>query len=296
MRITRYLRRINWRTLKNTIDSTLERRLLGLASEIAFNAMLSLFPALLVILTAIGLFENSLQNTFRDLAMEMSQIVPKEVLSVIGDFASKEIAQPKNSSLFSLSFAVAIWTASGAISTAMRAFDEIHQIPRKKQRPFWKAKLISLCLTIGTVILLIIASFLVFISDLILKLIIGENSYLSFLVNIWQLLRWALALTIVSLAFAVAYRYGPSQWQKGTPILPGAATAAMLWALVSGLFRLYVERFGTYNKVYGAVGAVIVLMLWLWISAAIFLVGDQLNAIIGSREGGKVRGGEGENL
>ncbi|NJL10010.1 MAG: YihY/virulence factor BrkB family protein [Calothrix sp. SM1_7_51] len=286
MRITRYLRSINWRTLKKTIDSTLERRLLGLASEIAFNTMLSLFPAMLVILTAIGLFENSLQNTFKDLAMEMSQIVPQEVLSVIGGFVTREIAQPKNSSLFSLSFAVAIWTASGAISTAMRAFDEIHQIPRKKQRPFWKAKLISIGLTIGTVILLIIASFLVFISDLILRLIIGNNSYLSFLISIWQLVRWALALSIVSTAFAVAYRYGPSTWQKGTPIFPGAATAAILWALVSALFRVYVERFGTYNKVYGAVGAVIVLMLWLWLSAAIFLVGDQLNVIIGNRDKG----------
>jgi membrane protein len=259
----------------------MERRLLGLAAEIAFNAMLSLFPAILALLTAIGLFAESLRNTFIQLAMQLSQIVPQDAWILISDFATEEIANSKNSSLFSLSFAIALWAASGAVSTAMTALDQIQQTHPRNLRPFWHAKLISLGLTIGTIILLMVASFLVFISDLLLGIIVAGNNYLIFLLHLWQFLLWPLALGIVATAFAFVYHYGPSQWKPNTPIIPGAILAAIFWAIVSGLFRLYVTNFGNYNKAYGAIGAVIVLMLWLWMSAFVLLVGHQLNVTVG---------------
>lgn len=280
-RFIKFFRHLTWRNLKKTFARTIERRLLGLASEIAFNAMLSLFPAILAILTAIGLLAESLQDTFKNLAVQLSQIAPAEVLTLISDFATTEIANSKNSGLFSLSFAIAIWTASGAISTAMTAFDQIHQIPPQKIRPFWKAKLVSLGLTVGTILLLMLASFLVFISDLLLGMVVKGNSSLEFLQHLWQLLLWPLALGMVASAFGFVYRYGPSVWNPGKPMMPGAVLAAIFWAILSALFRLYVANFGNYNKVYGAVGTVIVLMLWLWMSAFVLLVGDQLNVTVG---------------
>ncbi|MCM0593439.1 MAG: YihY/virulence factor BrkB family protein [Gloeotrichia echinulata IR180] len=277
----RFFRHLNWRTLKKTLTKTIESRLLGLASEIAFNAMLSLFPAILAFLTAIGLLAESLQDTFKQLTDQLSHIIPEEALDLIGDFATKEIANSKNSSLFSLSFALAIWTASGAISAGMASFDQIHQIPKQNMRPFWKAKLVSLGLTIGSILLLLLASFLIFISDILLNIVVRQHSYLNFLSHLWQLLLWPLALGIIAAAFGFIYSYGPSVWISGTPIMPGAILAAIVWAILSGLFRLYVTNFGNYNKVYGAVGAVIVLMLWLWMSSFVLLVGDQLNVIVG---------------
>lgn len=280
-RFVRFFRHLNWRTLKKTFARTIERRLLGLAAEIAFNAMLSLFPAILAVLTAIGLLAESLQDTFKQMATLLSQVAPEEAMILIRDFASREIANSKNSSLFSLSFAIAIWTASGAISTAMTAFDQIHQIPPQNARPFWKAKLISLGLTVGTIVLLMLASFLVFVSDLVLAIAVYRHSSFLFLQHLWQLLRWPVSLGIVATAFSFIYRYGTSMWNSGTPIIPGATLAAIFWAILSALFRLYVTNFGNYNKVYGAVGTVIVLMLWLWMSAAVLLIGDQLNVIVG---------------
>ncbi len=280
-RFVRFFRHLNGGTFKKTFANTIKRRLLGLASEIAFNAMLSLFPAIIAVLTAIGLFEESLQETFKQMAAQLSQIAPEEALNLIREFARKEITNPKNSGLFSLSFAIAIWTASGAVSTAMTALDQIHQIPAPKIRPFWKAKLISLGLTIGTIMLFVMASFLVFISDLVLQLVLRENDFFGLLLHFWQLFRWALALGIIATAFAFIYRYGPSKWNSGTPMMPGAIIAAISWAMVSSLFRSYVANFGNYNIAYGAVGAVIVLMLWLWMSAAVLLIGDQLNVVVG---------------
>ncbi|QLE57625.1 YihY/virulence factor BrkB family protein [Nostoc sp. TCL26-01] len=282
-RFLRFFRHLNWAAIKKTFTRISERRLLGLASEIAFNAILSLFPAILAMLTAIGLLEASLQDTFRQLAIQLSQVVPDDAMTLISDFASKEITNPKNSGLFSLSFILAIWTASGAVNTAMTAFDQIHQIPPEKIRPFWQAKLVSLGLTVGTILLLVLASFLVFISDLLLGVVVNENGSLIFLLHLWQLLRWPLALGIVATAFGFVYRYGPSVWNPGTPMMPGAIIAAVFWAILSALFRQYVANFGNYNKVYGAVGTVIVLMLWLWMSAAVLLVGDQLNVTVGEQ-------------
>ncbi len=279
IRFVRFFRYISWDTLKKTFTRVGEGRLLGLASEIAYNAMLSLFPAILAVLTAIGLFAESLQSTFKQLAVQLSKVAPDEALVLIRDFA-REITQAKNTGLFSISFVVAIWAASGALSAAMTALDQIHQIPPEQTRPFWKAKLISLGLTIGTIMLLMLASFLVFISDLILKFFVSESGF-SFLLTIWRLLSWPLALGIISAAFAFVYRYGPSCWNSGTPMMPGAVLAAVSWAIVSGLFRLYVYNFGNYNQVYGTVGAVIVLMLWLYMSAVVLLVGDQLNVTVG---------------
>lgn len=278
-RFVRFFRHLSWSTLKKTFARVGERRLLGLASEIAYNMMFSLFPAILAALTAIGLFEESLQSTFKQLAAQLSKVAPDEALALIRDFAL-EITHSKNTGLFSISFVGAIWAASGALSAAMNALDQIHQIPPEQTRPFWKSKLISLGLTIGTILLLVLASFLVFISDLILQFLVRESG-LSVLLVVWRLLSWPLALGIVSAAFAFVYRYGPSRWNPGTPMMPGAVLAAVSWAILSALFRLYVSSFGNFNKAYGAVGAVIVLMLWLYMSAAVLLVGEQLNVTVG---------------
>ncbi|MEM7725413.1 MAG: YihY/virulence factor BrkB family protein [Cyanobacteria bacterium P01_A01_bin.45] len=279
-RFFRILSHLNWRTLKKTFTRVGQRRLLGLASEMAFNAILSLFPSVLAILTAIGLFETALQDSFTQIANQLSQVAPQEVLDLVGNFAQTEITDPKNSGLFSVSFIAAIWTASGTIGTGMTALDLIDEIPSSQRRPFWKAKIISILLTIGTIILLLIASFLVFISDIVLKFVVGKTAgFLNFLLHLWDLMRWPLTLCIVAVTFAFIYRYGPSLWKKGTPIMPGALFAAATWAGVSNLFRLYVENFGNYNKVYGTVGAVIVLMLWLQVSSTVILVGNQLNIV-----------------
>ena len=368
VRFFRFFLYLNWNTVSKTFCRAFQRRLVGLSAEIAYNAMLALFPTILAILTALGLFEESLQSTFSDLANQYRDVIPGMVWELLHDFVT-EIAQTKSKSLFSLSFIVAIWVSSSALSTAMNALDQIHHIPRKQRRPFWRAKLISLFITVGTIVLLVVASFIVLLGDLLVKLaidlivklpvnqtgislllklwnllswpialgivamtvafiyqisqsptdkkhpfrkaklillvfVIGtvlllfitallifidyligrlefDYSVASVMVNVWQFVSWPVSLAIVSIAFAFIYRIGPSRWVHGTPVLPGAILAALSWASVSALFRLYVLNFGQYNKVYGAVGAVIVLMLWLQMTALVMLLGEQLNATVG---------------
>lgn len=275
----KFLGHIDMRILRRVVGGTFRQRLPSLASEMAYNSMLGLFPAILAFLTAIGLFR-PLKSTFITLAASLSEVAPSGVPELIYGF-EEVVTESPSRGLFSVSFAFALWASAGAMSAAMRALDQMHQIPPKQRRPFWKARLISISLTLGTIALLIIASSLVFVSDLIVQqLVLRSSGDISHWVSkIWSLFRWPLALGVMSTAFAFVYRFGPSRWNSGKPLMPGAVLAALSWAVISGLFRLYVSHFG--NFLYSAVASVIVLLLWLWITALVMLIGDLLNLTVG---------------
>lgn len=279
-RFFRFFLHINVHTIHKTVKGVLRQRLPSLAAEMAYNATLALFPAILTVLVAISLFQ-PLTNTFVRLVGRLSQVVPQEAMILIENFTN-EVTTGGDRGLFSVSFLVAIWASSGAMSAAMRAMDHIHRIPIDETRPFWKAKLVSLGLTIGTIVLLIMATVLVFISDLVIRKVARQYDTLGMV--LLKLLGYAavpMSLAIMAIAFAFVYRYGPSRWSPGKPIMPGAILAAISWAFISNGFRYYVSHFGNYNRVYGTVGTFIVLLLWLYLSSLIMLVGDQLNATVG---------------
>ena len=355
----RFLGYLIWYILRRTVACTINKRLAGLSSEMAFNAMLGLFPAIITLLTAISLFENFVKATLGELAIHFEGIVPTEVWTLLLNF-TKNVNLAQGKSWFSLSFIVAIWVISGVICSAINALDNIHQIPRRKRRDFWHNKLIAILLTIGTMILWIAANFLLLIGDFLLQIaleqnwgelllitweifsvitivtilaaalyfiyrlqkisarqvinnqsplmgliIIGttiliqlvyslfvfvqtliinvnlEQKVSSFLVSIWRLLSFPIALGIVAIAFAFIYQFGTSIRAKGTPLIPGAVLAAISWAIVSVVFRYYVFYAGMYNKIYGALGTVIILMLWLYLSSLVMLLGEQVNVIVG---------------
>jgi membrane protein len=290
-RFVRFFKHLNPSVVREIIARSAQQRLPGLAAEIAFSSILALFPALVALLTLIGLVGSS-RDTFGEISQQLSQIAPQEVLTVIQQFI-QELALSSSQSLLSISFVAAIWVASGAISSTMNALDQIHRVPRHRQRPFWKAKLVSLGLTCGTLGLLVGAAMLVFVSDFAVKYLAVQSDQLVSsvakkpsliqpgLLTLWSYLSLPISLGMVALAFAFLYRFGASRWTKGTPILPGAILATIFWAIFSGGFRLYVANFGNYNRIYGAVGALIVLLIWLQLGALTMLIGAQLNVVVG---------------
>jgi membrane protein len=268
------------KTIRKVIVASNRRRLSGLASEMAYHAMLALFPTMLAVLTAIGLFK-PLQITFQKVAGRISEVAPAEALSLVKNIA-EQISASQNGGLFSLSFIFALWSASGALSTAMAALDEIHNTPRKLKRPFWKARLIAILLTVSAILMLMLAATLIFVSDIIIRMIANQSGVFSTqLLAFWWLLSFPLALATMAMLFAFVYRFGPSRWNPGQPIMPGAVLAAIFWAILSNVLRIAVRHIGS-NQIYGVVGAVIVLLLWLYMSSLALLIGDQINVTIGS--------------
>lgn len=300
-RYFQFLLYLNWNTVKTIAIRTVEQRLGGFSAEMAFQSMLALFPALLAILAAISLSE-SLQSILYDIASLLAEIAPEQVRQLI----ARQLIINRSPQLFSFSFVLAIWLFSSVISSAMAALNQIHHVPRDRLRPFWRAKLIALGLAVGSLMLLIIASGLVFVSDLVVEILARQSCILETvgtcpidqinlcleqppvqsclleqtLTSNWRKLRWPITLGVVSINFALIYRYGPSQRHPETPIMPGAILSAILWAFLSNLFRLYVYHFGNYNFTYGTIGAFIILLLWLYICCLVMLIGAQLNVTV----------------
>ncbi|MUH01014.1 YihY family inner membrane protein [Scytonema sp. UIC 10036] len=279
-RFFRFFRHLNWKTLRQIVVETGKQRLFGLSAEMAYNNLLALFPSLVAILAAIGMLAIS-QETVNFLPRQVLSIAPEPVLNLIEEFIST-IKLPQGEKVVFISCAVALWVASGAINTAMSALDQIYQIPFKQRRPFWLAKIIALGLTFGTISLVISASFLAFISDLLIKFALELDLIpASGILSAWKLFGWVLTLIMLAVAFSLVYRFGPSRWRRGTPLLPGAIISALLWETVSRLFRIYINHFSDYNLTYGTLSAGIVLLLWLNLSSFCMLIGAQLNVTIG---------------
>ncbi len=301
----RFFLYINWTTLKQVVICTAEQRLNGLSAEMAYNSTLALFPALLSIIAAISL-SDSLQNTLQEMGTLLAVVVPQEVQVQISTVWERMLIT-RSEELFSFSFLVSIWLFSGVIGSAMVALNHIHRVPKDRLRSFWEDKLIAIALAIGTILLLIVACGLVFISDVVVEILARKSCILETvgtcpldqikdcleqppvqqclllktLPSTWRQLRWPIALGIVATNFALIYRFGPSQREPETPLVPGAILAAILWAVISNLFRLYVTHFGNYNITYGAIGAFIILLLWLYIGSLVMLIGAQVNVTVG---------------
>lgn len=299
---------LRWPVLRKTVERVLQQRLNGLATEMAYGSILALFPAIIALFTAVGLFEESLQTLLRDILDPFVQVGDASLRAVLRDAAYSlrivipdlmwqllenfvgEITGRKNGGLFSISFIMAVWIASSALCTAMNAFDQIHRIPRRFRRPFWQARGVAVLLTIGSILLLAIAAFFILIGNQLIVAMLNtlerfpiyrveEGTYL--LLWLWRTLNFPLVMGLVVIAFVLLYRLGPSRWHHGMPLLPGAVLAALSWLGISWGFRLYVNNFGAYNRVYGAVGTVIILLLWLQLSSLVILVGSQLNVTVG---------------
>lgn len=247
----------------------------------AYNNALAMFPAMIGILTVIGTLKISPER-IDSITQQWLQVVPEEIVNLIESFL-QQIQLSDSERVFSISFVVTLWIASGAINVAMAAMDQIYQTPHRQRRPFWKARLLAVLLTLGTLVVLLSASFLVFVSDLIVNFLLRYTATLQLdFWNAWSGLRWLFAFALLVLGFGVVYRFGPSRWQVGTPLLPGAVFGALLWAIVSQGFRVYLIYFGSrLNLTYGTLSAGILLLLWLNLSSLALLIGAQLNVTIG---------------
>ncbi len=281
MRFFQFFRHLNRHTFVQLIRGIIQRRLPGLAAEMAYSNALAMFPAMIGLVTVIGTLQIA-PDQIDSITEQWLQVAPPEVIDLIDGFL-RQVQLPNSQRVFSISFIFTIWIASGAVSVAMSAMDQIYQTPLRQRRPFWKARLIAILLTIGVVLALLGASFLVLISDVTIQFLTRYITIPQF--EVWRDLanvRWLIAFAILIGGFSVLYRFGPSQWRTGIPLLPGAIVGASLWGLVSQGFRVYLAYFGSrLNFTYGTLSAGILLLLWLNLSSLALLIGAQLNVTVG---------------
>ncbi|MFW3614026.1 YihY/virulence factor BrkB family protein [Billgrantia antri] len=243
------------------------------AAGIAFYGLLAIVPAIVATIALWAILFNPQQITQQ--ISSISHLLPEEAATIIRQQAER--ASRNSGAGMSLAAAggvlLAIYSASRGVNGFMEGLNIVYD--EKENRGVLKKTLLKLFLTIGA-IFMILVTFGVIAAIPAIADLIGLSAFASFLVN---LARWPLLMIVVMLAIAILYRYGPDRdrprWQW-TSI--GSLIAVMLWLLGSIAFSIYVRNFGNYNEIYGSMGAVIILLMWLWLSAYIVLLGAELNS------------------
>jgi membrane protein len=263
-----------WKELPLRVYSGIsEHRIFSLAAASTYYCLLAIFPALAALVGIYGLFADP--NAIGQQLVSLQGLLPEGALSVI-ETELKRISSQSNGAL-SLSMAAGLLFALWSANSATKAlFDSLGQIYREKEeRGFVKLTLITLAFTVGTIALLILA----LASIVVLPIVLDQLGLLGATSLALKLARWPLLFVAIAIALALVYRFGPDrsmpQWKW---ITWGSATAASLWIIASLLFSWYAANFGSFNKTYGSLGAIIGFMIWMWISTSVVLLGAEIDA------------------
>jgi membrane protein len=262
---------ILWRTYREMNSD----RLLSIAGGVSFFVLLAIFPAITALVSAYGLFFNAWTIT-NNLSL-LSDVVPGNVLSIVHEQASR-ITSNSGRALsigFVVGILVSLWSAMSGVKAMIDALNVIYE--QKEGRNFLKLNLVALVFTLAG-----FAAFLLAIAAVVvLPLILSPIGLGSLTETLTRLARWPVLLVVLLIGLAVLYRYGPdrraARWQWVTV---GSLFAAVTWIVASFLFSWYLASFANYNATYGSLGAVVGLMIWLWISTIVVLLGAELNAEI----------------
>jgi membrane protein len=265
-----------WRELAKRVGrEILADNCLGLAAELAYYFFLALFPALLFLAALVSFVPVS--GLLEIITSTLAHVAPTEVLSIIQDQILK-IAHEKNGGLLTLGMIGAIWSTSSGVTAIIDTLNQAYDI--QEGRPWWKVQTIALALTLALAVFIVISFALVLVGPTAAEKV-ATHLYLGAAFEwTWKILQWPVIFALVSLAVALIYYYAPDAEQEWIWITPGSIVATTLWVLVSLGFKFYVSRFTSYNATYGAIGGVIVLMTWFYVSSLAILVGAELNAEI----------------
>jgi YihY family inner membrane protein len=263
-----------WAAVKRTIKEFRVDNLSDWAAALTYYSVLSIFPALLVLISLINLAG---QSTIQGLLDNLGQVAPGTVNDILKT-AINNLQRTRGSAgiLALVGLAAALWSASGYIAAFMRASNAIYDVP--EGRPVWKTVPIRLGVTVVVMVLLAVSAVAVVatggLADRIGRLLgIGSAA-----VTAWDIAKWPVLLVLVSFLFALLYWASPNAKQGFRWVTPGGILAVVVWVIASAAFALYVANFGSYNKTYGSLAGMIIFLVWLWLSNTAILLGAELNA------------------
>lgn len=261
--------------IKRTVKETQADKGFGLAAQLAYYFFLALFPALLVLIALAGVFADA--GFVERLVNMMSGAVPPDVISIIRDQLIR-ISQGQQGGILTFGVLAALWSSSAAIVSLIDALNSAYDV--EDSRPWWKQRLVAIALTVGIAIFIIASFALVLAGPEIADWLAGRFGLGSAFAWTWKIVQWPIVFVLVALAFGLVYYFGPDVEQDFVFLTPGSVLATVLWLLGSLAFRFYVMNFASYNETYGAVGGVMVLLLWLYLSGLVVIVGAEMNAEI----------------
>jgi membrane protein len=263
-----------------------EDEILGRAAQLSFYFLLALFPLLLFLITLFGYMAGAGSHLRHKLITYLGSVMPGSALQLVVA-TIEEVTRARGGGKLWFGLLASLWAASSGFNALAQALNSAYDVP--ETRSWWKLRLISIGLTVAIAVLIVSALVIVLYGGRLGNfLATWANEDFAFTL-VWKILQWPISLAFVFIAFSLIYQFGPNVGARrsGKRILasdfrrrwlsPGVVVAVILWLLVSLGFRLYLHFFNSYSATYGSLGALIILMLWFYLTGAAILLGGEIN-------------------
>lgn len=263
---------------RNVLSEVLANSFLGRASELAFDFLFALFPLILFMLTLFGLFASHSLELQSDFLSYFADFLPPLAFQLLRK-TTLELSADAGAGMLTFSIVMALWFASGGVYSMISALNLAYRV--REARSWWKVRLIALGLTFSISILLLASLFVVLVSNHIVDWVGARLQLQPVVVVIWKASQWPATTFFVILSYSMIYFFGPNLTERNWHwITPGSAFGALVWVLASVGFRIYLHFFDSYTASYGSLGAVMILLAWLYVTGLAFLIGGEINAEI----------------
>jgi membrane protein len=267
---------LTWRELaRRTVADTLEDDCPGLAAQLAFYFFLSVFPALLFVVSLLGYVP--VETRLAEAVGQLESFLPQEILQFLREQIDEALAG-RQGGLLTIGIVGAIWSSSSAVTAIITALNRAYDID--EWRPWWKRRLLAVALTIALSVFVVVAFVFVVGGGDLAALVAERLGFTEWMARVWTIAQWMLAIALVVAAVDLVYYLAPNADTPFVWVTPGALLATILWLLTSVGFKVYVQNLSNYTAVHGTIGAIVVLMLWFYLSGFALLVGAELNAEI----------------
>ncbi len=270
---------------KKVYAEAMQEDIVSNAAQVAFYFIFALFPLLLFLLSLFGLVLNSAENFRQELFVYLREVMPGSAITLIEQTLS-EVVQQSSGGKLTFGFLLALWSASAGIDSVRIVLNDVYDL--EETRSWWRYKIVSVLLTLGLTILVIFVIGTIFYGSQFLTSVFASAGMETVAPYIANALSFILIIAAMLLAFAFLYAFAPNHtpfsWKY---ITPGAVTAVVLWLLFSFGFRIYLAYFDSYAKTYGSLGAIIILLLWLYLTALVILIGGVINSVTDKIAAGK---------
>lgn len=264
-----------WAFLKTLAKRIMDNAVTDRAATLAYYFVFALFPFLFTLVTLAAYLP--VQNAIGQLMARIDPLMPEEAMGIINAQVST-LATQQRPRLLTFGLFLALWSASRGVDALRTALNLSYDV--KESRPWWRVQLLAITITVATSVLMLLA---------IAGLALGSSAGLwlaaklhvdQFWLLLWAWLRWPITAAGVMLMLAMLYYFLPDVKQEWRYVTPGSLLGTLLWLLMTWAFSVYAENFGSYDKTYGAIGGMIVLMTWFYISGFVFILGGEVNALL----------------
>jgi membrane protein len=270
---------LSWLELAKRVGHEIqEDNVFGRAAELSYYFLLALFPFLIFLTSIIGFVLGSGTGTRHQLFNYLARIMPPSAFQLI-DNTMWEVSKASTGGKLAFGILAALWAASNGLSAITESLNTAYDLT--ESRPWWKQRLTAIILTVALSVLIILALVLIIGGGHISEWLAATYGLGNAFPLAWKIIQWPVVLGCMVLSFALIYFFAPDFHEQAWKWLtPGAAIGVALWLLVSIAFRVYLHFFDSYSATYGSLGAVIILMLWLYFTGAAVLIGGEVNSEI----------------